>query len=103
MQECEIFVCGIFTFVCECQEFQYIMNYRNIQGHQNNLTSYTVQMFTICLMNMKSLTCTLARGSIFIFFGKIDMWGPDLVNIGKNNHVLEKQKRIKLSNILINL
>ena len=41
-------------------------------------------------------------GVDFQFFGKIDMKGPYLANIGKNNHVLEKTKTKKLSNFLLN-
>ena len=32
-------------------------------------------------------------GVDFRFFGKIDMKGPYLANIGKKNHVLEREKK----------
>ena len=32
------------------------------------------------------------RGGRFSFFFQIDMKGPYLANIGKNNHVLEEKK-----------
>ena len=36
----------------------------------------------------------IIRGVDFRFFRKVDMKGPNLANIGKRNHVLEKAKKI---------
>ena len=44
----------------------------------------------------------ILEGVDFRFFWKIDMMGPYLANLGKNNHILEKGKKKKLSNSLLN-
>ena len=58
-----------------------------------------------CIVGFQALAirhCEVSNreGIDFRFFWKIDMKGPYLANIGKNNHVLELKKN-KLSNFLL--